>query len=374
MKGIEYLACPDSGSDRNIISNEFATDNKIRIRRGRNDRKMFELGDGSYVQSIGRAFIPCSVARGTCPKRKQWFHVLAKCAVPLIIGRLFLEEAEILTKNQHLLERCSLEFEAISYLNFIGAPRRRSGMGVSLDGRLLVATPDTGSDLNLMSLACAEREGFYIDKRREGHLRLQIADGSEIKTVGQVHVSLLSLDLRRNQTFSDTPPPRHDCGDIDLDANIEDQTEAQVPVVETFHVVDGLPCDVILGRPFLEKTDAFNMGLLTPCYKPTRNKKARGLGSSIQIFRVLGPLQSHFIRRQAKQDEDPNEVIRTVLRDEFHAERFRRLKERRRIEELTGAEKIAAMEAEEAVIKAYDQRCARRSNHQSLRGGPSPGS
>jgi hypothetical protein len=170
------------------------------------------------------------------------------------------------------------------------------------------------------------------------------------------------------------PPPWHECGDIDLGANIEDQNEAQVPVVETFHVLDGLPCDVILGRNFLEEADAFNIGLLTPCYEPTRKKKARGLGSSIQIFRVLGPLQSHFIKRQAKQDGDPNEVIRAVLEDEFRAERFRRLKERRRIEELTGAEKIAAMEAEEAVIKAYCQRYARWSNHQSLQGGPSPGS
>jgi hypothetical protein len=124
-----------------------------------------------------------------CRGEIRWFHVLMECAVPLILGEHFLDETEVLTKNKHLLERCPIEFSEIPSLTFIGTPRSRSGIGVSVDGRLLVATPDTGSDLNLISLQCAKREGFHINTSPEGCVRLRIADGSEVHTVGQVCVS-----------------------------------------------------------------------------------------------------------------------------------------------------------------------------------------
>jgi hypothetical protein len=68
LKGVEHLACPDSGSDRNIISQEFAEEHKIRVRRGKNDKKLFELGNGAYIESLGRAYIPCSLAKGSFPE------------------------------------------------------------------------------------------------------------------------------------------------------------------------------------------------------------------------------------------------------------------------------------------------------------------
>jgi hypothetical protein len=49
LKGVEHIALPDSGSDKNIISHQFATDNNIKVRRGRNDKRIFELGNGTHV-------------------------------------------------------------------------------------------------------------------------------------------------------------------------------------------------------------------------------------------------------------------------------------------------------------------------------------
>ncbi len=96
---------------------------------------MFELGDGTQVQSIGRAYIPFSFSstEGTLFQRKRWFHVLVECAVPLILGKNFLDEIEVLTKNKRPLKRCSVGFETIPALNFIGTPRTRSGLGISMN-------------------------------------------------------------------------------------------------------------------------------------------------------------------------------------------------------------------------------------------------
>lgn len=71
-------------------------------------------------------------------------------------------------------------------------------MRISLNSRVLIATPDTGSDLNLISLAYAEREGFYIDRSRKARQRLQVTDGSEVQTVGRVYIPSLSLDWRKD--------------------------------------------------------------------------------------------------------------------------------------------------------------------------------
>jgi hypothetical protein len=358
LKGIEHLACPDSGSDKNIVSQEFATEHKIQVRRGKNDKKLFELGNGAYVKSLGRARIPCSLAKGSFPSRKQWFHVLANCAVPLIMGRSFLEESQILTKNRHLLERCPPELLSVSSLKFIGSPRNRSGMGISLNGRVLMATPDTGSDLNLISLACAEREGFYINRSCEAQQRLQVADGSEVQTVGRVYIPSLSLDWRKDQTISDVDRTEYTLeGDDAIDHPDSDSNDNEEPDApgEMFYVIDGLPCDVILGEPFLDKTDAFNTCAELFTNYPERERHA----FELKIFRWQGPVQawlSKFSKKSTKTpDIPPDERTRQEHYAGLEAERCRRSRAKRVIDELDGSEQSKAAAVEEAVMQAYDQ-------------------
>jgi hypothetical protein len=355
LKGVEHLACPDSGSDKNIVSKEFAKEQNFRIRSGKKDKKRFELGSGDFIESIGRARLPCSLAKGSGSYRKQWFHVLADSIVPLIMGRHFLEETQVLTKNQHLLERCPPELGLISSLKFIGSPRKRSGIGVSINGRVLVATPDTGSDLNLISLACAERERFCIDKGQEGHVRLQNADGSETKTLGRVYVASISLDLRMSQTISERQQPNYDIeeGHVgDIPDAPSDHGEPVDAVGEVFYVVKGLACDIILGDDFLDRTDAFNIGTEMFTNIPAGEQNVFGL----EIFKFLGPLQSRFSKAKIKS---PNitlvEIAQREHDDKYRKERFRRLKARRRIEELVESEQTDAWALELGVIEAFNQ-------------------
>jgi hypothetical protein len=91
LKGVEHITLPDSWSDKNIISHKFATDNNVKVRRGRNYKRIFELGDGTHVQSIGQAHIPCSHpgSGSFFFRRKRRFHVLMACAVLLMLGKGF---------------------------------------------------------------------------------------------------------------------------------------------------------------------------------------------------------------------------------------------------------------------------------------------
>jgi hypothetical protein len=95
----EHQACPDSGSEKNIMEESFAIKHGFTIRRRPKDLKQFELGNGKYIWSVGRVCVPVELPGSTFGQTKRWFHVLPNCPVPLILGMKFLKEAEIFTKT-----------------------------------------------------------------------------------------------------------------------------------------------------------------------------------------------------------------------------------------------------------------------------------
>jgi hypothetical protein len=138
-------------------------------------------------------------------------------------------------------------------------------MKCSLDGQDLLAVADTGSDLNLISFKCAKRGRFHIDRRRECRQRVRDGDGSEVETIGQVYVSNMGLDWRSPETDSPESPnlsnlplgasdPNLSTSTTLISANTESESFGAV-----FHVLPGLPCDVIFGRDLLETTNAFSL-------------------------------------------------------------------------------------------------------------------
>jgi hypothetical protein len=355
LKGVEYLACPDTGSDKNIMSKEFAEEHKFRIRCGKKDKKRFELGSGAYIESIGRTRLPCSLAKLSGSGRKQWFHVLADSIVPLIIGLPLLEETQVLTKNRGLLERCPHDLGMYCSLKFIGTPRKRSGIGISMNGRILIATRDTGSDLNLISLACAEREKFHINKGQEGRVSLENADGSITKTVGRVYVASLSLDLRLEQTAiekDDTDYSHGEIEDDDIPGIPSDDGETAESQGEVFYVVKGLPCDVILGGDLLDRTDAFNRGTEMLSQIPEAEQNIFGL----KIFKMKSPWQCLFSKPKARPPNiTPAETAQRDHYDKYRIERFRRSEEERRIGNLVKSQQARERALELSRIEDFNK-------------------
>lgn len=267
----EQIACPDSGSTHNIMSEAFATESNLMISRERLDLKPFELGNGARVWSIGRVRSNVELLGHTLRRKLRTFYVFANCSVPLILGMPFLDQAEIFTKNKHMLEPCPAGISSISSLLWIGSPRRKRSspcnrMKCTLDGRKLVAVADTGADLNFMCPECADREGFIVDTREAARRTIQFGDGTEAETAGEVYVANFSLDWREPVTEA-----------AERDTANTERTPSQAPENSTlsgivFHVLPGLPCDVILGRDTLEDTDAFNRCSQFSCTQPAGNK------------------------------------------------------------------------------------------------------
>jgi hypothetical protein len=309
--GSTCFARPDSGSDRDIITETFAADNGILVQRGEADKSIFKLGSGKLIQSLGRALVPLRIFGDSQLIEHRWFDVIAKCPVPLILGLDFIRKFKLFTQNKHLLVDCPCNFGNLPLLKWIGSPRER--INFVADGRSLIAGADTGSDLDLMSLQCARRRGFKIDRSESARNRVMLADETIVETIGQVHVS--SVQLSHFDRFE-----------------------------MSFHVLPGLPCDVIFGVEFLEQMDAFN----TCDIVHLDENDIHSLNTLIN----LGPFQAFLTRKRASK---PDNTAQQEHDQAIEAEIYLRNKANRALAKMKDEARAAtASEAEEVKRRAFD--------------------
>ena len=323
----DHLACPDSGSEKNIISKACAIEHGFRIRRRAKDIKRFEVGNGDIVWSIGRVLETVGLPGSPLWQKKRRFYVLENCPVPLVMGMKFLKEAQILTKYRHLLENCPAEISNIPSLLWIGSPRSR--LRCTIDGRKLEAAADTGSDLNLMSLECAAREGFRIDTRVEARTQIILGNNKQIETTGQVYVSNLTLDWREPETDSPEQSPHTPATDVPLEPDPHGNAhsphrEEDDDSYTTFHVVKHLPCEVVFGHKFLDDTDAFNKCPELLDYPPP--KQSPQFGRKRQQFEFMIFRANIFPRISFSKKPKLAVDLREQHDSNWHGELYRRSK------------------------------------------------
>lgn len=250
------FARPDTGSDRNIITAAFAAELGVEIHSSLCGAEHFVMGNGQYTVSIGKAFVACRLP-GRHDDQYYWFHVMAKCSDPVILGFDFIREVELYTKNKHLLVDCPSVAPPMPSLSFIGSPKGR--VNILADGKRLEACIDTGSDLDLMSADCTWKKKFAIDPTKRNYVML--ADGTIVETLGQVRVKSVQLPLSDRALNQQADLSIGE----DLTAQETNQTEIlseehdDVEDAMIFHVLENLVCDAILGEEFLEQMDAFNI-------------------------------------------------------------------------------------------------------------------
>lgn len=351
IKGKDHLSCPDSGSSENIMSEEFSHNEGFRVRRDPEDLKRFQLGSGKFVWSIGRVHASVSVPGLPLASKKGYFFVLPNCPVPLIMGLSFLQEAEIMSKNRHILESCPAEWRNISNLLWIGFPRPRNRMKCSLDGHNLTGVADTGSDLNFMSLECAQREGFDIDRREMSRRRIKFGDGTEAETAGQVYVYNLGFDWSQPETELQETASLSCDPSTSTESHTEEGDEHDY---EIFHVLPGLPTDLIFGRDLLERLDAFNR-----CPELSFDEHLDEPNDvSIPEFNVLidmgGFFSSRRRRRNKKKTLTPSDE-KEKHDDERHAELGRRSRIEDEISLLPQGEQAQARRVERRKARTWDQ-------------------
>lgn len=222
LNGAQVLAFPDTGAEMNVISLDFAIQNKIIIQR--DSQHEFQLPSGKVSQSVGMVHLPWRFANE--PEVFDIsFSVLPNCTHNVIISGKFLNVTQTLTKFVHRIKTKLLPFQPCLGVKLLGSQRQR--VWGLLNGQRTAAVPDTGSDVMLISTAYAKQRGFKIFRQNDCRLELEFADGSRAFTRGLVKDVGWSFD------DSDTS---YQCD---------------------FYVLDNLPVDVVLSNYFLFGVNAF---------------------------------------------------------------------------------------------------------------------
>jgi hypothetical protein len=226
------MACPDTGSEENIISLDLAQALGYNIFTSPSQNKTFELADGRIVEAVGEIIAECSFGLETTPEAVPMtlvFYVFMKLASPIIMGLAFLEQTRTLSKHRDRLIRVPRPAHQPIQVYSVGRPRNQ--LYCYLNKSYVPATPDSGSEVNLMTQSFASRKGLHIEIAKEV---VEFADGTVAVTSGVVRAKLA---IRKNH-------------------NIEYRT---IPTAD-FYLIDDLRHDLIVGEDSLEELRVFTRG------------------------------------------------------------------------------------------------------------------
>jgi hypothetical protein len=235
LDGSRYDTTPDTGSLENAISADETRRLGLKITaKGR----QFLMGNGSMAISLGIVRIKCAFALGEPCVTWQSFNVIDNLAVPVIIGKAFLDLSKTMTLHQHRLEAVWTSAKKAFRVMHLNRPRQL--VRCYVNGKLVHANPDTGSEVDLMSPFYARKNALKIEALEEGEDWVQLADGSTAKLLGKTQVD---LDIHDGRYRSPT---------------------GYICQSRTFYLLDGLSTDVLLGdealcemHVFTEHEDSF---------------------------------------------------------------------------------------------------------------------
>jgi hypothetical protein len=153
--------------------------------------------------------------------------VVPKFILDLVFSSKFLRDTETLTKHfKKRVKKVDGPLCKLLGLRLLGNEKER--LCGRLNGSLVAALPDSGSDVMLISDGYASREGFKVDDGRKNQLELELPDGRRVFTDGIVR----ALDW----TFG----------------------SSEETIKCHFYVLKGLPVDVVLSNEFLFHFNAFS--------------------------------------------------------------------------------------------------------------------
>lgn len=228
LNGCLYKTTPDTGSSENAISAD-------EVRRLRLDisghRREFLMADGSRTLSLGNVRLECAFAQGEHCTTWQLFNVFDNLAVPVIIGKKFLDVSETLTLYQNRLDIDWTAPKNGFRVMHLSQPRQL--MRCFVNGKLVHANPDTGSEVDLMSPIYACENMLNIQGLEEGEDRVQFADGRTAKLLGKTQVD---LDIYDGHYGFPTGHKGHS---------------------RTFYILDGLTTEILLGEEALFDMQVF---------------------------------------------------------------------------------------------------------------------
>ena len=225
IRGKTIISRPDSGTEENIIASEVTSALGLAVDTTPEHRKDFRMANGVLVQALGRLVIDCTFARDRTVQLSCIFYVFRQLICPILMGMPFLSETRTLDKYRHRLQARTPPSFAPLQLSLLNKPRQRLYCLANCQPKF--ANADTGSELNLMSLAYVRQRRFLVTGVELGSSMVQFADGSTAYLEGCVNVTIV---------LGTPEAPR---------------------IAAPFYVLRGLTCDVLFGEDFLHETKAF---------------------------------------------------------------------------------------------------------------------
>ena len=223
LNGTTVAFFPDNQSALDIVSHDYAKRKHLKINNSTKIR--LRTAGGSQGGTLGTVSQKVRFA-GESEEYIREFHVLPNCVRDIILGGPFLRLTETLTKFRHRVTKKPRGISLRHRVCFTGSSQEMlSGWA---NGQSILALPDTGSDICLMSLRYAQERGYRIDTDPKHRESLEFVNGSTAETCGRVEGFQWEFD----------------------------RSDIQVHTPE-IHVLENLQTDLLLGYDFLEDSDAF---------------------------------------------------------------------------------------------------------------------
>lgn len=173
VNGITVEALPDTGAEACFISPHLTS--RLGLHPTPGPQKRIKLANKKTVQSSGMVVVPWRFRKeGTTHMICCW--VLPGCGSDLVLGNHFLRATNALKKVCHRIKSKFLEVPKRLSLSYLGNKKQR--LRGYLNGHLIAALPDTGSDAMLINGAYARKIGLDIDSDIRNRGTIRLADGS----------------------------------------------------------------------------------------------------------------------------------------------------------------------------------------------------
>lgn len=263
------IACPDSGSDDNIISRELADQFGLQVIDIEHPAPSnFVLANGRTVSAVGQVHLKCAFRQASPDNILTGidcaFYVFQTLTVPMIMGIEFLHATETLTKHRdRLVEELVPSMQA---LRVCSVGRSKRDVVCRVGSYVGCATADTGSDLDLVSPKFVDRRAFDVE---DLCVELEFADGSTGYTMGMIKTSFSIGRVSDVEGFI----PRSE----------------ELPL-ELF-ILDNLNADILVGTDTIQDLQAFSSH--EDCFIPAMPCRGE---SDLNIIRYIGAVEKGLAR------------------------------------------------------------------------------
>ncbi|KAH7400165.1 hypothetical protein BKA64DRAFT_476299 [Cadophora sp. MPI-SDFR-AT-0126] len=256
LNGQPCRTCADFGASSNIIDARFAKSIGLRIdKRARCPSFRLPI-QGRKVVPVGKVSVPCMFPGEPDTISTQTFFAIQNFVYDAIMGRPFLRETQTLDVYRHRLQDRPIRLHDVPVVALLGSVEET--LRFWLDGEELQSTPDTGSEVNVMSYAFAKSR-FFIEP--DDIHQVRFADGSLSDVEGRVSVPV---------SFGNGEPPALLLKLVNLHAPSSSTVQAPTPdstgrieygktasILAEFYVVRNLRADIIFGEDLLATVNAF---------------------------------------------------------------------------------------------------------------------